>query len=86
MTPRLTEEQRQAIETHEGCVEVEDAQGKCVLMSIEVFREVMGVGTDREFQESVAALRRGYEQLQKGQTRPVKDALDDLGKRYGLSR
>jgi hypothetical protein len=86
MTPKLTEEQRRAVDTHEGCVEVEDAQGKCVLMSIEVFRDVMGVGTDREFQESVAALRRGYDQLQKGQTRPVKDALDDLGKRYGLSR
>jgi hypothetical protein len=86
MTPRLTKEQRKAIDTHEGCVEVEDAQGKCVLMSIEVFREVMGVGTDREFQESVAALRRSYEQSEKGQTRPVKVALDDLGKPYGLSR
>lgn len=79
MRPKLTKEQRQAIDTHEGCVEVEDSQGKCVLMSIEVFREVMGVGTDREFQESVAALQRGHEQLQKRQTRPVKDALDYLG-------
>jgi hypothetical protein len=86
MTPRLTEEQRQAIDAHEGCVEVEDSQGKCVLMSIEVFRDVMGVGTDREFQESVTALRRSYEQVQEGRTRSVKDALDDLGKRQGLSR
>lgn len=86
MTPKLTEEQRRAVDTHERCVEVEDAQGKCVLMSIEVFRDVMGVGTDREFQESVAALRRGYDELQTGKTRPVKDALDDLGKRYGVSR
>jgi hypothetical protein len=86
MTPRLTEEQRQAVDSHEGCVEVEDAQGKCVLMSIEVFHDVMGVGTDREFQESVAALRRSYEQVQQGRTRPVKDALDDLGKRHGPSR
>ncbi len=78
---KLTEEQRRAVDAHEGCMEVEDAQGKCVLMSIEVFRDVMGVGTDRDFQESVAALRRGYEQLQKAHTRPVKDALDDLGKR-----
>ncbi|HEX4073438.1 MAG TPA: hypothetical protein VHX68_19815 [Planctomycetaceae bacterium] len=86
MTPRLTEEQRQAVDAHEGCVEVEDSLGQCVLMSIEVFRDVMGVGTDREFQESVAALRRSYEQVQEGRTRPVKDALDDLGKRNGLSR
>jgi hypothetical protein len=86
MTPRLTEEQRQAVDAHEGCVEVEDSQGKCVLMSIEVFRDVMGVGTDREFQESVAALRRSYDQVQEGRTRPAKDALDDVGKRHGLSR
>jgi hypothetical protein len=64
MTPKLTEEQRRAVDTHEGCVEVEDSQRKCVLMSIEVFRDVMGVGTDREFAESVAAIRRGYEQAQ----------------------
>jgi hypothetical protein len=86
MTPKLTEEQRQAVDAHEGCVEVEDSQGKCVLMSIEVFRDVMGVGTDREFQDSVAALRRSYDQVQKGRTRLVKDALDDLGKRHDLSR
>jgi hypothetical protein len=61
MTPKLTEEQRQAVNTHEGCVEVEDASGKCVLMSIEVFRDLMGVGNDREFQESVTALRRSYD-------------------------
>jgi len=86
MTPRLTEEQRQAVDAHEGCVEVEDSQGKCVLMSLEVFRDVMGVGTDREFQESVTALQRSDEQVQQGRTRPVKDALDELGKRHGLSR
>ena len=86
MIPRLTQEQRQAIDAQEGCVEVEDASGKCVLTSLEVFREIMGVGTDREFAESVAALRRSYEQLQQGQTRPLTDALDDLGGRHGLSR
>ena len=85
MTPRLTEEQRQAVDAHEGCVEVEDSQGKCVLMSIEVFRDVMGVSAERELQESIAALRRGYDQAQESRTRPMKDALDDLGKRHGLS-
>ena len=86
MNLRLTAEQRQADDDHGGCVEVEDAAGKCVLMSIEVFRDVMGVGTDRDFQESVASLRRSYEQLRQGQTRPMADALDELGNRHGLSR
>jgi hypothetical protein len=78
MTPKLTEEQRQAIDTHKGCVEVEDAQGKCVLMSIEVFRDVMGVGTDRDFGESIAALRRRYERLQTGHTDGELEAFLDL--------
>jgi hypothetical protein len=46
----------------------------------------MGISAESDFRESVAALQRSYEQLQKGQTRPLTDALDDLGKRYGLSR
>jgi hypothetical protein len=86
MNPRLTAEQRDAVDKHDGCVEVEDANGKCVLMSIEVFREVMGVSSDRDLQESVAALRRSYEQFANGQTRPLTEALDELGTRYGLSR
>lgn len=86
MTPKITEEQRQAIEKHDGCVEVEDANGKCVLMSADVFRELMGVASDRDFDESVAALRKGFEQFERGETRPLTSALDDLGKRHGLSR
>jgi hypothetical protein len=58
MTPRLTAEQRDAVDEHDGCVAFEDASGKCVLMSIEAFRQMMGSGTDRALRESVAALRR----------------------------
>jgi hypothetical protein len=86
MNPRLTAEQREAVDKQNGCVEVEDASGKCVLMSIEVFREVMGVGMERDFEESVAALRRSYAQFAMGRTRPLIEALDELGTRYGLSR
>jgi hypothetical protein len=57
MTVRLTAEQRDAVDEHDGCVAFEDANGKCVLMSIEAFRQMMGSGTDRALQESVAALR-----------------------------
>ena len=86
MNPQLTSEQRKAINDRGGCVEVEDAGGKCVLMSIEVFREVMGVGNAKDFEESVARLRHSYEQCRQGQTRPLTDALIDLGSRHGLSR
>ncbi len=62
MTPQLTTEQRNALAEHDGCVEFEDAGGKCILMSIDAFRQMMSSGTDRAFPESVAALRRRYEQ------------------------
>ena len=72
MTPRLTTEQRQAIDENDGCIEVEDASGKCILMSMEVFRNMMGIGTEHDFQESVAALRSSFEQYRRGQTRPCR--------------
>jgi hypothetical protein len=61
MTVRLTTEQRDADDEHDGCVAFEDASGKCVLMSIEALRQMMGSDTDRAFPESVAALRRNFE-------------------------
>ncbi|HXY36180.1 MAG TPA: hypothetical protein VEI07_18230 [Planctomycetaceae bacterium] len=63
--PRLTG-QPDSLDKHEGCVEFEDANNEWVLMSIEAFRGMMDVGTDRDFLLFVAALRHSYEQFAKG--------------------
>jgi hypothetical protein len=62
MIPRLTE-QRDELDKHGGCVEFEDANGECVLMSIEALREIIGI---RDFQEFLSSLRGPHEQLAKG--------------------
>jgi hypothetical protein len=62
MIPRLTEQQDE-LDRLGGCVEFEDANGECVLMSIEALREIIGI---RDFQEFLASLRRPHEQRAKG--------------------
>jgi len=87
MAPRITAEQREALDKEQGGpIEVEADDGTFVLMSIDAYRSLMGVETDADFHASVAALRAGMEDVRAGKTRPLKDALDDLATRHGISR
>ncbi len=56
-----------------------------VVMSIDIFRDMMGVGTDEEMAASVVALKRSMEEARAGETRLMTDALDDLGRKYEVS-
>ena len=86
MAPKLTDEQRQALDLqHGGPVSVEADDGTYILMSIDAYRSMMGVGSDADFDASIAALRAGMQDIQAGRTRPIRDALDDLAARYGFS-
>ena len=87
MAPKLTAEQRHALQIQQGGpISVESEDGTYILMSIDFFRAVMGVGADADFDVSIAAVRAGMEDVRAGRTRPLKDALDDLGARHGVSR
>ena len=78
MKPELNDELQQALQQGRGFV-----QGPSyVLMSVEVFREIMGVGTDDEMAASVAALKKSMEEAKAGKTRPMTDALDELGRKH----
>lgn len=83
-TLQLTDEQRQAVEAQQGCVSVESPDGKYVLMRMDVYRELLGISSDREWQESLAAIRRGWEDVQAGRTRPLRDVLDELSRKYEI--
>jgi len=82
---RLTDEQRQAVDSHHGYLEVEGGGSRYVVMSIQAYREMMGVGSEAEYQASLAAIREGVEDIDAGRTRPVDDFLHDLDRRHGLS-
>lgn len=76
--PRLTEEQRQALDQHHGLVEVDEEGQKYVLMSQEVYREIMGIGTEEELAASLNALQEGLADIDAGRTRPFRDVLAEL--------
>lgn len=86
MSPTLTSEQLSALERENGGPIRLDAAGSAyVLMSLDAYRSMLGVGTDEEFAESVSALRAAMEEVRAGKTRPYKEALEELAARHGIS-
>ena len=57
-----------------------------VVMSLDVYREIMGVGTDAELQASLRGIRAGWNAMEAGKTRPFREALNELGRKYELPR
>ncbi|MCH9652578.1 MAG: hypothetical protein K0U86_08750 [Planctomycetes bacterium] len=78
INPQLTEEQRQALDQSHGLVEVDEEGRKYVLMSVEVYRDIMGVGTDEELGASLKAIQEGLADIDAGRTRPFRDVLAEL--------
>jgi hypothetical protein len=67
-------------EQHGGPIHIQGTN--VVAMSVDVYRDMMGVGTEQELQESLAAIGRGWQAVQQGNSRPFRDALDDLGRKH----
>lgn len=81
--PLITAEMESVIQQqHGGPVQVGGSGGTYVLMSLDVFRDLMGVGTDADFAASVAEIESGHRAALAGQSRPLRDALDELGRRH----
>jgi hypothetical protein len=80
--PRVTTEQEQALHASQGLVQAEGRDGDVILMSMDVYREMLGVSSDQELAASVTALQQSMKEARQGKTRPLTDALDDLGRKY----
>lgn len=79
-TDQSNEIEQVVADQHGGPIHIQGTN--VVAMSIDVYRDMMGVGTEQELQESLAAIQRGWQAVQEGRTRPFRDALDDLGRKY----
>lgn len=84
MKPELTEQQRQAVDQHHGFLEVESGGSTYVVMSMQVFREMMGVGTEGEYRASLAAIREGLDDVEAGRTRPVDQFFRQFDQNHGI--
>ncbi len=52
-------------------------------MSMAIFRDIMGVGSDVEFAKSVAALETSLAQAAAGDTMSLDEATSKLAQKYG---
>jgi len=68
---------------HGGPVSVSGRQGAHVVMSMAVFRDMMGVGSDEDLARSVAALQISLAQAAAGETMSLDEAADKLAQKYG---
>jgi len=71
------------ISQHGGPVAVSGDQGDLVVMTMAVFRDMMGVGSDDEFARSVESLKTSLAQAASGQTMSLDEATAKLTKKYG---
>jgi len=78
MKPEVLKQLEEALKGSDGIVQ----ESSVIVMSIDVYRDMMGVGTDDELAASVTALKSSMDEAKQGKTRPLTDALDDLGHKY----
>lgn len=74
MKPELTQDQKVALDQGRGFV----CGPSYVLMTIDLYREMMGVGTDEEMGASLQAIERGLADVEAGRTRPYQDVIAEL--------
>lgn len=55
-----------------------------VVMTMQAYRELLGIGTDEAFAESVAALRRSQSDVEAGRTMDADEFFDELERRYEI--
>jgi hypothetical protein len=80
MNPQLTDELRQALDASDGVVFGESY----VLMSMDVFRNTMGVSSDEELQASLRAINEAMADLAAGRAIPLQEARRRLDEKYGI--
>jgi hypothetical protein len=78
MTPKLTNDIEQAVEQNHGFMQVDGQRTSYVVMSIDAYREMMGVGSNDELAVSLKAIEEGLADIDASRTRPFRDVLAEL--------
>jgi hypothetical protein len=68
---------------HGGPIPVLGQQGNHVVMSMDIFRDMMGVGSDEEFAQSVADLKESFAQAAADRTLSLEEVGRRLTEKYG---
>ena len=80
MTPKLTPDVRHAVEQNNGCSEAEIDGKKFVVMTQEIYLQMLGLASDEDIAASAAELSRRIASAKSGQAnRPFREVINELG-------
>jgi hypothetical protein len=80
---QLAPETEAAVEAqHGGPLSCTGQRSQYVVMRMDVYRELMGVGSDEEFAASLAAIHEGLADVRAGRVRPAREFLEELGRTH----
>jgi hypothetical protein len=85
MATRINPELDQALNDHHGFVEAEGSGGKVIVMSAQVYREMMGVGSNEEMAASLNAIKQAMSDLDGGRGISLDEARRRFDQKYGVS-
>lgn len=68
---------------HGGPVTVPSRQGEHIVMSMAAYRDMLGIGTDEEFDRSIHDLKLSLAQAAAGETLSLDEVRQKLTEKYG---
>lgn len=84
MSTKLTPELQQTVEAQHGCATV-DADGQSyVVMRSELYRELLGIGSEADYEASLQAVREGWEDVQSGRTVSLDSFFQEFDRKHGI--
>jgi len=84
MSPKLSTELEIAVQESHGTLCVQGDREAYVVMTLQAYREMAGVGSDAEFSESLRAVQEGLADIAAGRTRPYREVFAEIRQREDL--
>lgn len=82
--PLSPDTEAEVLRSHGGPVPVPGKQGQYVVMTMDIFRDMAGIGDDADFQASVTAIQASLADADAGRTMPLADVLPKLQEKHGI--
>lgn len=82
LSPLAPETEAVVLAQHGGPVTVPGSQQEYVVMTMQAYRDLLGIGTEEEYQASLAALRRSLADVEAGRTTDADEFFDEFERRY----
>jgi len=82
LSPLAPETEAVVLAQHGGPVTVPGSQENYVVMTMQAYRELLGIGTEEEYQASLDSLRKSLADVEAGRTTDADEFFDELERRY----